>query len=410
MTPASSPCPLSGLRVVEGSAFVAAPSGGMALARLGAEVIRFDPIEGALDGGRWPLAPSGVSLFWTGLNKGKKSVRVDIRRPEGRELVAAIITAPGPDAGIFLTNFPARGWLSYRELQRARGDLIMVELQGNSDGSSEVDYTVHPATGFPWATGPAYVNEPTNSLLPSWDLLLGVNAALAILAAERVRSRTGAGDLIQIALSDVALGTVGDLGRIAQAELGGSDVARDGNYLYGSFGHDFATKDGRRLMVVALTTRQWEALMTVTGLGMRFDELARFLNVDLDTEGARYECREFIASVLRPWFAAHTLAELREKLSGTGVSWGPYQTFAQLVGEDHRCSPLNPMFERIEQPGVGQVLTARSPLRWLETEMPPPLPAPQPGQHTEEVLTQVLGLGQSEISRLVEDGVVALCG
>lgn len=399
--------PLAGMRVVEGSAFVAAPSAGMTLARLGAEVIRFDPVEGALDGGRWPLAPSGASLFWTGMNKGKKSIRVDLRRSEGRELVTALIAAPGSDAGIFLTNFPARGWLSFSELRHHRADLIMIELQGNSDGSSEVDYTVHPATGFPWATGPSYVNEPTNSLLPSWDLLLGSQAAMAILAAERVRTRTGLGDLIRIALSDVAFATVGDLGRIAQAELGGSDVSRDGNYLYGSFGHDFLTLDGRRLMVVALTNRQWEALKQVTGTDERFVELAEFLREDLETEGGRYRSREFIASVLRPWFARHTLAELRQMLSGTGVSWGPYQTFDQLVQEDPRCSEASPIFERIEQPGVGEVLTPRTPMRWSNAQAPGPLRAPQPGEHTDEVLAAVLGLSSKEIGSLRDRRIVA---
>src|SRR5689334_23909465 len=103
---------LSGLRVVEGSAFVAAPLGGMTLAQLGADVIRFDQIGGGLDYGRWPLAPSGTSLYWTGLNKGKRSIAVDLRSKEVQELLTALVCAPGPEAGIFLTNFPARGWMS----------------------------------------------------------------------------------------------------------------------------------------------------------------------------------------------------------------------------------------------------------------------------------------------------------
>src|SRR6056297_2233134 len=95
---------LKGMRVVEGSAFVAVPLAGMTLAQMGAEVIRFDRIGGGLDAGRWPLAPSGQSLFWAGLNKGKKSVAVDMSRPEGRELITRIITAPGEDAGLFLRS------------------------------------------------------------------------------------------------------------------------------------------------------------------------------------------------------------------------------------------------------------------------------------------------------------------
>jgi len=72
---------LSGVRVVEGSAFVAAPSGGMTLAQLGADVIRFDQIGGGLDYRRWPLTTAGDSLYWAGLNKGKRSITVDLRSP-----------------------------------------------------------------------------------------------------------------------------------------------------------------------------------------------------------------------------------------------------------------------------------------------------------------------------------------
>src|ERR1700758_4367326 len=100
---------LAGLRVVEGSAFVAAPLGGMTLAQLGADVIRFDQIGGGLDFQRWPLAADGQSLFWAGLNKGKRSFQVDISSSEGRELVTELIVR----TGILLTNFPARGWLGY---------------------------------------------------------------------------------------------------------------------------------------------------------------------------------------------------------------------------------------------------------------------------------------------------------
>ena len=82
---------LEGMRIVEGSAFVAAPLGGMAMAQLGADVIRFDPIGGGLDRKRWPVTAEGRSLFWAGLNKGKRSIQVDLTSEEGRELVAALV-------------------------------------------------------------------------------------------------------------------------------------------------------------------------------------------------------------------------------------------------------------------------------------------------------------------------------
>ena len=111
---------LKGLRIVEGTAFVAAPLCGMTLAQLGADVIRFDPIRGGIDARRWPITNEGRSLYWPGLNKGKRSLAVDTSRPEGREIVTSLITAPGEEAGIFVTNFPAtKGWMSYDELKTA---------------------------------------------------------------------------------------------------------------------------------------------------------------------------------------------------------------------------------------------------------------------------------------------------
>ena len=103
---------LQGLRVVEGASFIAAPSCGLHLLQMGAEVIRFDNIGGGPDFRRWPLSDSGASLYWEGLNKGKKSVAIDLSKPEGRELAVRLATAPGESAGIFLTNYPAAGFLA----------------------------------------------------------------------------------------------------------------------------------------------------------------------------------------------------------------------------------------------------------------------------------------------------------
>ncbi|MFZ0088730.1 MAG: CoA transferase [Solirubrobacteraceae bacterium] len=398
---------LAGLRVIEGSAFVAAPLGGMTLAQLGADVIRFDQIGGGLDYGRWPVAADGQSLFWAGLNKGKRSIQLDLRSDAGREIAAELIGAAGPDAGLFITNFPARGWLGYDALSARRPDLIMVSLTGNPDGSSEVDYTVNPATGFPWATGPRNLAEPLNSVLPAWDVAMGTLAAVGMLAAERHRTRTGEGQLIRLSLSDVAFAMVGNLGRIAEAQLDGTDQPKDGNYLYGAFGHDFETRDGRRVMIVALTTRQWRALVEVTGIAEAVQSIAEATGYELDTESGRFGARDLIAGLLKPWFAARDLSAIREIFAGTAVSWGPYQTFSQLVTEDPRCSTANPMFTEVEQPGAGRYLMPSSPLSFSNIPRFPARRAPRLGEHTEEILADVLGLGGAEIGRLHDDGVVA---
>src|SRR5690349_1803475 len=125
---------LQGLRVLEISSFVAAPLGGMTLAQLGADVIRVDPIGGATDVRRWPLHGSGTSIYWAGLNKGKRSIMVDQRTPEGRELVARLAA----QAGVVLTN-AARP--RYEDLVAHRPGLIHVQIEGHPGGRPAVDYT-----------------------------------------------------------------------------------------------------------------------------------------------------------------------------------------------------------------------------------------------------------------------------
>lgn len=398
---------LSGMRVVEGSAFVAAPLGGMTLAQLGADVIRFDPIGGGLDYTRWPISKNGHSLFWAGLNKGKRSICIDIKSPEGRELVHSLVTAPGAEAGMFLTNFPARGWLSYETLAKGRPDLIMVAITGNHDGSSAVDYTVNPATGFPWATGPMNTSFPINHLLPAWDAITGTMAATGMLAAERYRRITGNGQFAEIALSDVAMAMVGHLGKIAEVQVNGVTRPKYGNYLYGAFGRDFATKDGRRLMIVALSKNQWDALKDATGLHDAFVMVEKLMGVDLDDEGGRFEAREVIAAVLKPWVIARTLVEVRAIFDEHKVCWGPYQSFAEMVHDDPRCSEANPMWREVEQPGIGRYLMPASPLSFESVPRVPVRPAPRLGEHTDEILADVVGMSGTEIGRLHDAGVVA---
>ncbi|PWC61336.1 dehydratase [Azospirillum sp. TSH7] len=395
---------LSDLRIVEVSAFVAAPLGGMTLAQLGAEVIRIDPIGGNIDYRRWPLAPNGTSLYWTALNKAKRSVALALDKPEGREIAQAIITASGEDAGFLLTNLPASGWMGYEALSAKREDLIMLRLTGNPDGSAAVDYTVNCAGGFPMATGRG--GEPVNHVLPAWDVAAGLYLATGLLAAERHRRRTGRGQEVTVALADVMLATVGNLGYLADVRVNGAVRPPMGNDLYGAYGRDFATADGRRAMVVAISNRQWKALGKATGLGDRLAMIGPLMGVDMDDEGGRFLARDAISAVLAPWFAARTLAEVEGAFTGTGVLWGPYRDFGQLVAEDARCSIANPLFREIDQPGVGSLLVPGSPLGFPGLgERTDHRPAPRLGQDTEAVLADLLGLPSAEIGRLHDAGI-----
>jgi 2-methylfumaryl-CoA isomerase len=399
---------LKGLRVVEGSAFVAAPLGGMTLAQLGAEVIRFDPIGGGLDYRRWPLTRDGQhSLFWAGLNKGKRSIAVDFRKPRGQELLTQLICAPGENAGLFSTNFPARGWLSYEKLQAHRQDLIMINLTGRRDGGSEVDYTVNPQLGLPLMTGPTHSPDVVNHVFPAWDFISGQMIAVGILAAERHRRLSGEGQLVRLALKDVALAMLGNFGMLAEVMVNDSDRPRQGNYLYGAFGRDFETLDGKRLMVVGLTDMQWQCLTKATGLQEAIAALGTRLGLDLEDEGNRFRARQQIAALMEPWFHARTLAEAADLLNAHRVTWGPYRSVREALACDPDCSVDNPLFTLTEQPGIGSYLMPATPLEFGRSPRLPAMPAPALGEHTDQILLDILGLSAAEVGRLHDQGVVA---
>ncbi|MBK8385204.1 MAG: 2-methylfumaryl-CoA isomerase [Candidatus Accumulibacter sp.] len=399
---------LKGLRVVEGSAFVAAPLGGMTLAQLGAEVIRFDPIGGGLDYRRWPLTRDGQhSLFWAGLNKGKRSIAVDFRKPRGQELLTQLICAPGENAGLFSTNFPARGWLSYEKLQAHRQDLIMINLTGRRDGGSEVDYTVNPQIGLPFMTGPTHSPDVVNHVFPAWDFISGQMIAVGMLAAERHRRLTGEGQLVRLALKDVALAMLGNFGMLAEVMVNDTDRPRQGNYLYGAFGRDFETLDGKHLMVVGLTDMQWQCLTRATGLQEAIAALGTRLGLDLEDEGNRFRARQQIAALMEPWFHARTLAEAAEILNAHRVTWGPYRSVREALACDPDCSVDNPLFTLTEQPGIGSYLMPATPLEFGRSPRLPAMPAPALGEHTDQILLDILGLSAAEVGRLHDQGVVA---
>ena len=383
--------PLSGLRVIEFSAFVAAPSAGLALAQLGADVIRVDPPGGNIDIDRAPRNADGRSLYWASLNRGKRSVELNVRSPAGRTLMQRLICAPGEGPAVFLTNLSVDGELSYAALSKIRPDLIMVQLSGSPDGSNAVDYTVNCAAGFPGITGSGR-DGPVNHVLPAWDITAGQMLALAVLAAERHWRRTGEGQHVKLALSDVAMATAANLGYLADAELNGTQRRADGNFLYGAYGDSFTCADGRHVMVVAITDRQWAALLRATGLQESLPRAADALGHRLDDETGRYAARELISTALRPWFAARTLAEVATAFTDRALLWGPYRDFQQMLAEDPRASEANPMFCRTLHPGVGECLTATTPLDFGATPRVPPGVAPRLGEHTTAVL-QALNAG-----------------
>jgi 2-methylfumaryl-CoA isomerase len=394
------------LRIIESSAFIAAPLAGLTLAQFGADVIRVDRIGGGIDYGRLPVMPSGRSLYWTGLNKNKRSFAVDLRRQEGRELVRALASADGERGGILLTNIPT-SWLSHDTLAQARSDVVTCTIEGNPDGSTAVDYTVNCATGYPAMTGDGSLETPVNHALPAWDVACAFQAAFAILAAIDRRRRTGHGAELRLALADVAFSMLSHVGLTTEAEVLKQDRPAIGNYIYGAFGRDFRTADGKRVIVAAISSGQWTALVNACAMEGAITKLERATNRDFTREADRYEAREAIATIVEAWCSQRNLTEVGHAFDQHRVCWGLYRTTRDLIDCDPRVAGENPVWERLETPGVGLHRAAGTPIRLGGEGRGRSSAAPLLGQHTDEVLQEVLNLDSHVIGRLHDQGIVA---
>lgn len=399
MTAPDSARPLAGVRIIEISSFVAVPLAGMTLAQLGAEVIRVDPVGGAADYHRWPVTDAGESIYWAGLNKGKRSAAVDMRSPAGQQLVVDLIA----EAGVLITNVTGRQWHSYEALVRHRPDLIHVEVSGRADGGTGVDYTVNAGLGFPLVTGPAGLDTPVNHVLPAWDVACGLYVALAVTSALRHRDSTGQGQRVSIPLENVALATAGNLGFLTEVMVNGVCRERIGNSLFGQYGQQFRSADGAAFMIVALTGRHFRDLTEVTGAAKAVAALSESLGADFADEGQRYHHRDALTGLFTVWFSEHSAEEISAALGETSILWERYRDFAEAVASPKVTD--NPLFTVLDQPRIGTYLAPGLPMQ-IDGQYPGAQPSPALGDDTQSVLAG-LGLSAQQIAGLTESGTVA---
>lgn len=398
---------LKGLRVIEATSFVASPSAGLYLAQFGAEVIRVDHVSGGPDYNRWPKADNGSSFYWEGLNKAKKSVALNLKTTEGRELLGRLVASDGEEGGILLTNFPVGGFLSYENMRALRDDIIVARVMGQANGGPAVDYTVNCALGYPYMTGPSSLgDEPVNHVLPAWDLLAGAYTAFTILAAERNRRDTGKGCEVRIPLSDIGITTLANLGQIAEVLNTGENRPRHGNELYGAFGKDFVTKDGRRLIVMAISPRQWKGLVEVLSIAAEIAAIEAKEGVSFDyDEGVRYQHSDKLYPLVAQKIMGWNFDKLSEALDNVGGCWGEYQTV-----QDAAQSPVlvgnNPVFEMMKNPSGATYPTAGAAATISGETREAPRVAPVLGGNTDEVLAKYLNMDEDELSALSKAGII----
>lgn len=393
---------LAGLSVIEASSFVASPTAGLYCAQMGAEVIRVDQIGGGPDFRRWPVTDANDSLYWENLNRAKKSLALDLARPEGRELLQALVRATGQ----FITNFPVSGFLAHDSLAEMRPDLITVRVMGWADGSPALDYTVNNSVGYPMLTGTG--PEPVNHVLPAWDLLTGAYAAFALLAAIQRRGATGQGGEVRIPLSDVAIGTVANLGGVAEMLYTGANRPRLGNAVYGLFGRDFVTADGQRTMIVVVTPRQWSNLVAALDLGEAIAALEAAHNVSFATDdGERFTHRGALYPLFERAIGVRTHCDLAAAFDAGGIVHSPYRTMLDAV-QDRALVAGNPIFGAAGNPSGFAYPAAGAFATLPQDARQPPRAAPRNGEHSEEILSSRLLLPSGEIARLIDAGIVGI--
>ena len=391
---------LSGLTVIEAASFVAAPTAGLYLAQMGATVIRVDQIGGGPDFQRWPRTADGSSLYWENLNRAKKSLALDLGRPEGRALLQRLVR----QNGLLLTNFPASGFLAHEVLAVGRPDLITVRIMGTPDGGPALDYTVNCAVGYPGITGDG--PAPVNHVLPAWDLLTGAYAAFAMLSAIHHRTATGEGQDVRVPLSDVAIASVANIGALAEVLYTGENRERLGNTVYGAFGRDFVTADDIRVMIMAITPRQWSGLVKAIGIADAVAAIERDRNVSFTTdEGRRFEHRDALFPLVGNAVAQRDFASLQADFDANGCCYGPYRTMLEAA-RDPGMVGNNPMFGRANNPSGFDYPAAGAMATLPAMERGPPRAAPRLGNDTDDVLTKLLGMSSAEIDALHDQKLV----
>ncbi|HEX5092787.1 MAG TPA: CoA transferase, partial [Burkholderiales bacterium] len=318
--------PLEGLRVVEFAHMVMGPSCGLVLADLGAEVIKVEPLEG--DNTR-RLMGAGAG-FYPMFNRNKKSLALDLKRPEGREVALKLLDTADAMTENFRPGALEKMGFGYDDLRKRNPRLVYCTMKGFLSGPYEhrpaLDEVVQMMGGLAYMTGlpdrPLRVGSSVN------DIMGGMFAAIGILAALREREKTGEGQLVRSALYENTAFLVAQ--HVAQLAITGEEpppmaVKKPAWGVYDIF----PTKDGDRLFVGVVTDTQWEVFCR------EFGAAALAADGRLKTNGLRVKAREWLLPALEEVFRRHTKAELEAKLEAIGLPYAPIARPRDLVEDPH---------------------------------------------------------------------------
>lgn len=392
---------LAGIKVLDLSRVLAGPWAGQLLADLGAEVLKVERPGAGDDTRQWapPSLPDGTAAYFLCANRGKRSVTVDITKPEGQEIVRALAR----DADVVIENYKVGGLkkygLDYASLSQLNPRLVYCSITGfGQDGPyAELpgyDYIVQGMSGLMSITGPAD-GEPHKVGVAVTDLFTGIYASNAILAAIIARQSSGKGQYIDMALFDCALAS---LANINMNWLIGQQVPpRLGNAHANIVPYQvFACADGHFILACG-NDKQFRAVCQVIGLSALADD-ERFAS-----NPQRVKHRDSVVPLLAEAFMAKGRDQWLKLLDEAGVPCGPINT----VDEAFRDPQIQHRGMEIHlQDSVGQnVPLVGCPIKLSGTPVEYNQAPPKLGEHTDDVL-RALGYDAARIATLREQGTV----
>ena len=395
---------LSHLRVLDLSRVLAGPWASQTLADLGAEVIKVERPGSGDDtrgwGPPWVDEKGGDSAYFASANRGKKSITVDLARPEGQEIVRRLAAR----SDVLLENFKVgaleRYGLDYPRLAQENPRLVYCSITGFGQTGpyrdrAGYDFLIQGMGGLMSITGEPS-GEPMKVGVAVADILTGMYAATAVLAALAFRERSGRGQHVDLALLDVQ---VAMLANQAQSYLAtGLPPGRLGNAHPSIVPYQaFAASDGYVIVAVG-NDGQFRRLCAAAGCAELADD-ARFA-----TNAGRVRHREELIDTLAGVIARRTRREWIEALEAATVPCGPINDLAQVFADPqvvHRG-----LRREAPHPATGRVALVRSPIRLSETPERTGVGPPALGQHTDEVLTGLLGMPAAEVEALRARGVL----
>ena len=393
---AAAPLPLAGVRVLEFTQLIMGPVTGLILADLGADVIK---IEAAPHGDPTRQLSGFASGFSDFFNRNKRSVAVDLKRPESR----AVIDALCRDADVLIENFAPgtmdRLGYGYAALTQGHPRLVYCTLKGFLPGPYEqrtaLDEAIQFMGGLAYMTGPP--GRPLRAGTSVVDLMGGAMAAIAIMAALKERERSGVGQLVQTGLFESVAFLMGQ--HMAAVAVTGKDLApmpaREGGWgVYDLF----RTADGEDVFVAVTNDSLWQRFCAA----FAFVELAA--DARLTTNAQRLEQRGWLIPHLGGQLAQLPTAAVTERLTRAGIPFGNVAT-SKSLGTDPHLVDSGALVDIVLRTGETAGLP-RLPFRLGEQALGVRRQPPRVGQHTREVLAEA-GLGHAQLDALLASGVVA---